>query len=291
MGAFVEVHGAFEPSLSFTATDTNPTGTGPSGVGKSIGVNLGVEFDVRRSGRFAFGMGPETTSLDGGSVSAVPFDVRYDLKLAALDDAALIQLGLGASGGTATGSDSTGMNRKTVEGSLFAGAVFAKYLGQRVVLRAMVGPEYYLAGVPGGSVAGPGIMAKLALSYTFDDNRRAAFNDWVFARDSYTVLITRLIAGAERNGCEVRSAPTAATIRINGELGTAVAEAHADEVRFRCPSIDPSAAGESVDVKFINTDLEMIVNCVHTTKTWCGRLREKIYRDGGIDPDTGNLIH
>jgi hypothetical protein len=172
---YVEAQAATYPSTSYTENTGTAAGSGASvsGSSYSVGVAAGFEFDLSRKGRFALGYQSIATHVGGGgTTTGGASDARYDLKLAALGESIRIRLAMGFGFGTA---DSTGYKDAsgavlaaktgTTAGVLYAGPAISRYFGAHHEFTAMLGAQYFFAGVPGGSLGSTGAVAKL--TYTF----------------------------------------------------------------------------------------------------------------------------
>ena len=183
MGIYVEAQASATPSLKFSPDAGKPGVAAPetaiSGASFGTGIAAGIDFDFSRRHRFALGYQSISTKVGGGGkASGGASDARFDLLLAKLGDSNALRLGGGFGFGSGESSgfkDKAGapLATKTAAnaGAVYLGPVFSRYIAGHHELTGMLGGQYYFAAVPGGSVSGPGVVAKL--TYTFH-----IINDW-----------------------------------------------------------------------------------------------------------------
>ncbi len=215
MGIYVEGQASATPSLKFSPETGKPGAVAPetaiSGGAFGMGLAAGIDFDFSRKHRFALGYQHISTKIgDGGTASGGASDARFDLLLAKLGESNALRLGAGFGFGS---GESSGFKNKAGAplatktdanaGALYAGPVFSRYIAGHHELTGMIGGQYFFAAVPGGSVSGPGVVAKL--TYTFH-----IMNDWpeiTFVMPSGTDrnIMPFFEQGAQAAGCTARA--------------------------------------------------------------------------------------
>lgn len=262
-GIYVEGQAAVYPSASYSATGTGASAAPSpaiSGSSHAVGIALGFDFDFSRKSRFALGYTSVPTSVGGGGkISAGSSDARFDLKLAELGETTRIRLafgfGLGSADGTgfkdksgATLADKKGSNA----GTGYIGPAVSHYFGGHHELTAMVGAQYFLGPVPGGSVGGSGAVAKL--TYTFFIGSSWPEVLFIEPMETDKNIMPLIEAGAQQVGCSGQA--------------SVIAENTAAVMNVECP--------DKGSVFFDQSSTLMMITCHGMSRANCHELSDAI---------------
>ncbi|MGZ3455983.1 MAG: hypothetical protein ACXVEF_40630, partial [Polyangiales bacterium] len=157
-GVYVEGQATYYPSLKYTEND-NPDPAAkvapPTGGAFAVGINLGIDFEGQRSGRFALGYVVQTMPVPDGKATGGQTDARFEIKLARLAAAQRLRLGLGFGLGNATTTmkkaDGSGdIEKKGGMGSFYGGLVYAHYFGKHNEIAVGGYGQYFAVSAPNG---------------------------------------------------------------------------------------------------------------------------------------------